>query len=223
MIPPHVRYKERLYLFAGPTLAHINPRAVSHLPLCWKGPLKSGDLEELLSKNSTPSEVIIVDGLLESNASTRIQEITLAIDEGWQFWGLASTGAMLAAQMRCPRMQGFGFIYQQFCLGEIDLDDISLIHTSEPPYIALSEPLIHQRLLIEHLKKLSWISQCEATAIQSHIKKSSLDQRTCSALFKLLLATNQMSPEMVRYALDLMPSFRVKAIDLICYIRCRFQ
>lgn len=110
-------------------------------------PVRRGDLDALAG--SAPGTIVLVDGLFHGTLPVGHAEISARLADGWQVWGLASMGAIRAWEMRDVGMRGFGEVYEEFARHDDFRDDeVALLHAADPPYRAITEPLVHLRRLL---------------------------------------------------------------------------
>lgn len=213
------------HLFVGPTLHTVEPTFLSRFAVSPHPPVKRGDIDALLREAETPGDIIIADGILTPGVAIETGEIERALAAGWGFWGVASTGAMLAAQMKRPGMRGFGYIFRCFLLEkDFSQDDIALLHSPLPPFTPFSEPLVHQRLLLEHLVAKDAISPVVAKRILMAIKQEALAQRTLERLQRLLIEVGALTEHQSREAVEqTLPRFRMKTRDLVKFIEDHYS
>jgi hypothetical protein len=206
-----------LVLYAGPTLSRLGggltstPGGVELRP-----PIGRGDLERLINERP-PGNVAIVDGTFHlGRLAVRHQEIRLALERGWQVFGLSSMGALRAAEMTSLGMRGFGRVFARF-RDEPDLrdDEVALLHEPEPPYRELSEPLIHQRAALADWVARGELDADRAAAIASDLEGRWFGERTLARLRDALRAAGvARADELVR---DFAPH-RLKVLDLADFL-----
>ena len=206
------------WLFVGPTLNGSAPLAktagVKLLP-----PVKRGDVERLVCTRR-PGVVAIVDGQFHQCLSVGHAEIRLAIAKGWQVWGLSSMGAIRACEMKHIGMRGYGDVYDWFCRDEDFRDDeVALTHGGEPPYVALSEPLIHIRLWLQELVKQRLLSARQEKRLLNELMSLWYGDRTLSRARAMVLSLIPHSARELDETLADFDRFRLKAHDLSGFLR----
>ena len=132
------------FLFAGPTLhgagLSFRTEGVVVLP-----PAARGDVPALVASRA-PGVLALADGIFHHRLAVGHAELRGAIEAGWEVWGLSSMGAVRAFEMRHTGVRGYGRVYRCFLEHEDFRDDeVALVHEPEPPYRALTEPLVHTR------------------------------------------------------------------------------
>ena len=212
--------KANCYLFAGPTLngsaASAAAARVKVLP-----PVKRGDVAHLISKRKC-GVIAIVDGQFHQCLSVGHAEILLAITNGWQVWGLSSMGAIRACEMRHLGVQGFGQVYDWFCRDEHFRDDeVALTHQSTPPYVALSEPLIHIRLWLRELKRIHLLTSRQEQRLLDELMSMWFGERTLHRVRSMVLDSIGVRRDEVDETLANFDRFRVKCHDLFAFLEAQ--
>ena len=139
------------FLFAGPSLLDSNSRQLDTSFVRLKPPAKRGDIDLLLNEEDAAGTIILADGRFHSELAVGHSELRRAIRAGWEIWGVSSMGAIRACEMRSTGMKGFGVIYG-FFMDDPDFadDEVALLHIPDPPYHAVSEPLVHTRMFLRY-------------------------------------------------------------------------
>lgn len=212
----------KLHLFVGPTASGLEQVLAEYREVVMHAPARRGDIQALVAQYPEPGCIAIVDGTFHSFPSVGHIEIRRAIQGGWKVWGLASMGAIRAAEMRFLGMQGYGVVYGHYRDDpEFDDDEVTLVHEIDAPYRAMSEPLIHLRGFVRDLYEQQKLSGDHAQAIIQDLKERWYAERTLSRLKKRLLATGQMTRQEVDEALGGFNGFRVKSQDLQGFLASR--
>ena len=206
------------WLFVGPTMngsASVAKAAgVKLLP-----PVKRGDVERLVSTRR-PGVIAIVDGQFHQCLSVGHAEIRLALAKGWQVWGLSSMGAIRACEMKHLGMRGYGEVYDWFCRDEDFRDDeVALTHAPDPPYVALSEPLIHIRVWLQELVNQHLLSARQEKHLLNELMSMWYGDRTLSRARALVLSVVPQRAVAVDETLADFDRFRLKAHDLSNFLR----
>jgi hypothetical protein len=205
-------------MFVGPTLngsARLaQTSSIKPLP-----PVKRGDIERLVSSRR-PGVIAIVDGQFHQCLSVGHAEIRLAIANGWQVWGLSSMGAIRACEMKHMGMRGYGEVYEWFCRDEDFRDDeVALTHGPGPPYISLSEPLIHIRVWLQELVKLHLLSASQEKRLVEKLMSMWFGERTLSRARALVVSAIPRRAQEVDETLRDFDRFRLKCHDLSNFLR----
>lgn len=177
-------------------------------------PVKRGDVDRLVSTRR-PGVIAIVDGQFHQCLSVGHAEIRGAIARGWQVWGLSSMGAIRACEMKHMGMRGYGEVYQWFCRDDDFRDDeVALTHGPNPPYVALSEPLIHLRVWLQELVKLRLLSLGQEKRLLKELMSMWFGERTLSRARDLVLSVIPDGAEELDKTLAGFDRFRLKSHDL---------
>ncbi|MBN3831907.1 TfuA-like protein [Burkholderia sp. Ac-20344] len=212
----------RLYIFAGPTASGSGVDMTSTESVQFRPPVRRGDIEKLIASNPEPANIAIVDGTYFTYPAVGHIEIRDALERGWTVWGISSMGAIRAFEMREHGMKGFGRVYNAF-FQEDDLqdDEVALLHGDEPPYFALTEPLIHLRTFLSDMADTGRITTAAANSVCSQLKSLWFGRRTL-ALFSALLGAEpggvRLSVDELRTALK---PHRIKTLDFEDFMRER--
>lgn len=207
-------------MFVGPTLSGIEAlRRLSDLPVDCLPPARRGDVEALVAR-AAPGHVAIVDGTFHTFPAVGHAEIRAAIRCGWTVWGLASMGAIRASEMRNLGMRGYGTVYDWYVLeDELRDDEVALLHGIEPPYRAVSEPLIHMRAAVQDLLDRQAIHQVDADTIIQDSSSMWFGHRTLNLLVQIL---RRQRPDVDRRVIDNwirdFDKFRLKSLDLLNFL-----
>lgn len=212
--------KSNCYIFAGPTLngsaALAAAAGIKLLP-----PAKRGDIAHLIARRKC-GVMAIVDGQFHQCLSVGHAEIRLAISAGWQVWGLSSMGAIRACEMRHLGMLGFGQVYDWFCRDENFRDDeVALTHQSSPPYVALSEPLIHIRLWLRELRRIRLLTSQQEKNLLNELMSMWFGDRTLPRVRSMVLDSTDVRPVEVDETLANFDRFRMKLHDLCAFLEAQ--
>ncbi|WP_188568144.1 TfuA-like protein [Undibacterium terreum] len=180
---------ENTFLYVGPTGFDVDLDALGVDGLVIRPPVRRGDIHALLNEVAEPGRLIIVDGTYFSFPAVGHIELRQAIEAGWEVWGICSMGAVRAYEMRNLGMRGYGRAYQSFFEYEDFQDDeVALLHGDEPPYLSMSEPLLHLRGAISELLADGRISKEIAEAIVGELKAMWFGKRTLPKVRDMLAA-----------------------------------
>ncbi len=212
------KLNSRCWLFVGPTLNGsaplVNGSGLKILP-----PVKRGDVERLVLKRH-PSVMAIVDGQFHQCLSVGHAEIRLALAKGWQVWGLSSMGAIRACEMKHLGMRGYGEVYQWYCRDEYFRDDeVALMHRPNPPYNAVSEPLIHLRVWLQELVKIRLLSAGQQRALLKQLMSMWFGDRTLARAQAMVLSVIPHRARELDKTLAEFDRFRLKSHDLDNFLR----
>jgi hypothetical protein len=212
----------KLLIFAGPTLYCAKRfSAISHAGFEVLPPVRRGDLPKLIL-SYPPGLIIIVDGSFHQHLSVSHIEIRSAVEIGWEVWGLASMGAIRAYEMRDLGVHGYGRVYQCFCQNEDFRDDeVSLLHTPEPLYRPLTEPLVHIRFFLSELVDKGILTADQETKLLHLLMSLWYGDRTLLRVRTMLLEMLPDRAEPIDELLMNFDRFRVKVHDLVDFLRER--
>jgi hypothetical protein len=198
-------------LFAGPSLpaAARRPNGVRIRP-----PARRGEIAALIDARP-PGVIALADGVFHQTLAVGHAELRDAVRRGWQVWGLSSLGAIRACEMRTLGVRGYGAVYQQFADDETFSDDeVALLHGPEPPYQAVSEPLIHLRLGLQALVAARVITAADRATLLRRLKQRWYGDRTLGFVRAAILAIRpNAGPALDRWQAGF-GRHRIKTLDL---------
>src|SRR3990167_3268562 len=174
------------YVFLGPTLSVTAAKEI--LPTAqYCPPIQCGDLLRLLPLH--PAFIAIIDGTFAGNAAVWHKEILLCLEKGITVYGASSMGALRAAELTDYGMIGIGEIYHAYRDGKLnDDDEVALLHTPGPDYIALTEPMVNIRATLQRAAALDVCSLGQAKRLDQLAKQLFYQQRTWENI--MILAAN---------------------------------
>lgn len=203
-----------LTLFVGPTTYGMDLTTYSD-DISVRPPVRRGQIEHLLNNEAQPGVIGIVDGTFHAYPAVGHAELRNALAAGWTIWGLASMGAIRAAEMAPLGMRGYGRVYQQFYDDTSFADDeVTLVHGSEPPYRPMSEPMVHMRSLLSYLLNEQLITSTEHLAVIADLKQRWFGDRTIPALAQSLQLHTTLRTPAIAATLTNMGQHRTKQQDL---------
>ena len=116
-------------------------------------------------------------------------------------------------------MQGFGQVYDWFCRDENFRDDeVALTHQSSPPYVALSEPLIHIRLWFRELRRMHFLTSRQEKRLLEELMSMWFGDRTLHRVRSMVLNAIPVRQDEVDETLANFDRFRVKCHDLFAFL-----
>jgi hypothetical protein len=203
----------KCWMFVGPTLngsSHLaEASGIKLLP-----PVKRGDLNRLVATRR-PGVAVIVDGQFHQCLSVGHAEIRAAIAKDWRVWGLSSMGAIRACEMKHMGMRGYGQVYDWFCRdAEFRDDEVALTHGSDPPYVALSEPLIHIRVWLDELVKTRLLRADQQKRLLRELMSMWYGDRTLSLARAMVLSMVPKREQEINQTLADFERYRMKSHDL---------
>lgn len=198
-------------LFAGPSAYEVDLR-LDGIDL--RPPARRGEIPALV-RSRAPGVLVLADGVFHQALAVGHAELRDAMHRGWDVWGVSSLGAIRACEMRHLGMRGYGAVYRQFVADpRFSDDEVALAHAPDPPYQAISEPLVHIRLALQALTDEGVISPARRRALLHRLKRLWYGDRTLGLLRSALLATDPGAGPAVREWLSEFPRYRVKSLDL---------
>lgn len=135
-------------LFVGPSGCGLSPSLLEGIEVL--PPAQRGSIDDLIDRSPCAGTLVLCDGSFKSVPAVSHAELCRALDRGWQVYGVSSIGAIRAFELAEEGMQGFGYVYAQFCKHEDFTDDeMCLLHAPEPLYLPLTEALVNVRFALE--------------------------------------------------------------------------
>jgi hypothetical protein len=198
-------------VFAGPSLPATSVVAAG---VSIRPPAQRGEIEALV--DGAPAGIVaLADGVFHQTLAVGHAELRTAVARGWQVWGLSSLGAIRACEMRSMGVRGYGAVYQQFVDDETFSDDeVALLHGPEPPYRAVSEPLIHLRLALQALVESRVLTAAERARLLRQLKQMWYGDRTLGLVRQAVLRMHPTAGAALDDWLAGFARYRVKTLDL---------
>jgi hypothetical protein len=184
-------------------------------------PAQRGEISALVDARE-PGVLALADGVFHQSLAVGHVELREAVHRGWQVWGLSSLGAIRACEMRHLGVRGYGAVYRQFVADDRFSDDeVALLHAPDPPYQAVSEPLIHIRIGLQALVNDGTIPPARRRALLNRLKKMWYGDRTLGFVKAALLEADPAAAPAIQDWLAGFPQYRVKSIDLQQFLAAR--
>jgi hypothetical protein len=207
-------------LFAGPTLADVDTSALREVRLC--PPVRRGDVNQIVESGGDPGVMIVADGIFHNHPSVGHAELRLAIEHGWQVWGVSSMGAIRAAEMRSFGMRGFGRVYERFASDpDFTDDEVALLHSDVQPYKPLTEPLIHVRCFLDALIQRNRLEESQQHAILAELELLWFGHRSLRLVAQLLKTHTGLRDDEIDAELRMFRKYRIKTDDLEALLKTR--
>ncbi|MFD9736280.1 TfuA-like protein [Umezawaea sp. NPDC059074] len=209
-------------MYVGPSahgldLASLTPPGIEIRP-----PVRRGDVDELLESGVEPGLLFIVDGTFHSFPSVGHAEIRTAMDRGWTVWGLCSMGAIRGAEMRSLGMRGFGDVYEMYAADpEFDDDEVALLHSTEAPFQAISEPMVHLRSFLAELLDRGVVTAEARDDAVGELKNRWYGERTKDRLKWTLVKVCGLDAESAATEVAGLHRHRLKTADLVRFLATR--
>ncbi|SEC36554.1 hypothetical protein SAMN05216532_1187 [Streptomyces sp. 2231.1] len=205
-------------LFVGPTSWGMDATLWADAGVTLRPPARRGDIDALRSVE--PGILAIADGTFHSYPAVGHAEIRTALAEGWQIWGLCSMGAIRAAEMYTLGMRGFGEVFEAYAEdSDLDDDEVALMHSSEPPFRPMSEPMFHTRRFLADLTGRQLLAEERTAAIVDDLKQRWYADRTLGALKNALTERGGLPAAVVRAEPANFDAFRTKQHDLLRFLK----
>lgn len=215
MAEPILPNLSNIILFVGPSGYGIDPGAFSVPGLSLRPPARRDDVENLLAEHRTPGVIILCDGVFESHPAVSHREIGLALDCGWQVWGVSSIGAIRAREMQHDGMRGFGEVFRLFCQpGDFCDDEVCLLHFPEAPYFPVSEPLVNLRYALAQQGGQLGIGRAAGQQLIDYLRGMWFGDRSNETIRAFMQTNLQLEPATIDAFFGWMANNRIKNLDL---------
>jgi hypothetical protein len=215
-------------LFVGPSGFGIDASVWALPGLTLRPPARRDDVEELIAARATPGVIVLCDGVFESHPAVSHREIGLALDLGWQVWGVSSIGAIRAREMRQDGMRGYGEVFNMFCQpGDFCDDEVCLLHFPEAPYFPVSEPLVNVRYALRHAATQSGpaahlaISAAAGAQLIDYLRGMWFGDRSNETMRDFMQTNLQLDPAAIDAFFAFMAENRIKNLDLQHLLQAR--
>lgn len=209
-----------IYIFAGPSLYGVNIESTMNQDICWMPPARRGDIA-ILTATHEPGIIGLVDGTFHSYPSVSHVELREAIAAGWVIYGLCSMGAIRVSEMWHMGMRPWGKVAKMFCDDSNFADDeVALVHSSEAPYIPLSEPMVHIREFCTRAYLNGWLNLNQMESTVNNLRERWYGERTINRLTKTILFQLGLDklPIEINQAFINFQEYRLKQIDLYDFL-----
>lgn len=212
-------------LFVGPTGHGLDPGLLSQPGLRVHPPVRRGDIETLVKRRRKPAVIVVCDGVFQTVPAVSHAELCLAMDAGWEVWGVSSIGAIRAFELRGEGMRGFGHVYAMLRRFEDFTDDeMCQLHFPEPPYFPVSEPLVNLRFALARLRHRLGIAEDAADAAIKALREMWFGDRTLERMRQAMVGRGRIEAAKADAVLDGLVHRRVKTLDLRrLLLRCPWQ
>ena len=206
-------------VFSGPSVS--GREVASLLPGATVAPpVRHGDLLRL---DVGPGDrVVIVDGVFHQSASVRHKEIGALLAAGVQVWGVASMGALRAAELGPYGMRGAGTVHRLYTLGILDRDDeVAVVHT-EPDQgsRALTVALVSVRVLARWLTRRRRVTTAVATQLVAAADELPFPERTWTGILAAARLSESARATVAKAVQAPAAEWDVKARDALRLLRC---
>jgi hypothetical protein len=210
-------------IFAGPTLRDLDELPSAGILVQWLPPVRRGDIAAH-ARSGSPGRLAVVDGVFHQSLAVGHAELRVALEAGWEIWGLSSLGAIRACEMAPWGMRGYGQVFDHFARDESFRDDeVALLHDPSPPYRPASEPLVHMRAALDDLVARQLLVRRAAEVIVDELMGRWFGERTLPFFRELVLgsAPADAHPAIHRLLGDFGSRYRIKSHDLRDFLATR--
>ena len=112
-------------LFAGPSLYGLETKKYKWIDIY--GPACQSDIYSILN-HKLYRRIILADGLYKSIPAPWHKEILMALEMNIEVYGVASLGALRAAELDVYGMEGSGKIYDYIRSNVVDDSEVAVVH-----------------------------------------------------------------------------------------------
>jgi hypothetical protein len=208
-------------LFAGPSTHGLDRAALLQGGVRLRPPVQRDDIARLVRESATPGVAVICDGVFQAVPAVSHAEICVALDAGWEVWGVSSIGAIRAFELRDEGMHGFGYVFEQLLLHEDFTDDeMCLLHFPEDPWFPLSEALVNLRHAIESHGMALGIPAAVAERALATLSAAWFGDRTAEFV-RAAFVDAGLAPDTADALLEWTAAHRVKSSDLLRLMQSR--
>lgn len=209
-------------LFAGPSAHGLDTRPWRARGDVLRPPAARGDIDAWVAAQPRPGVLVLCDGVFQGRPAVSHAELCRALDAGWAVWGVSSMGAIRAHELRQEGMRGHGWVARQFAQrADFRDDELALQHFPEPPYFAVSEPLVNLRYAIARQGRACGLGAAAQRRVLGELQDLWFGERTLPRMRQALLAPGGLAPAQADALLAWMAVHRIKALDLARLMRLR--
>jgi hypothetical protein len=202
-------------LFAGPSTHGLDPGLIAAAGVQLRSPVRRDDVRRLVGATPAAGTLIVCDGVFQSAAAVSHAELCLALDAGWQVWGVSSLGAIRAHEMREEGMRGFGEVFAMFArFDDFTDDELCLLHFPEPPWFPVTEALVNLRHALATHGPALGIGEAASQAVVQALRGLWFGDRTTDRIRALLSSTGGCTQAQADALLTWLASHRLKTLDL---------
>ncbi|MDX8367009.1 TfuA-like protein [Cytobacillus sp. IB215665] len=202
-----------IWVYTGPSLsmeetAQLAPD-VTVLP-----PAKRGDFQ-FKPGAKQPKVIVLIDGAFLNTLTVSPREILSLMDQGIKVIGSSSLGAIRATELEKFGMVGVGKVFEMYRDEIIIADDEVAMSMDPSTGNALSEPLVHIRVIIEKAVESGTLNEIESMSLFNKVQKLYFPKRTLDIF--LSFASESLTEEKYKKLLNITENYdyRIKKIDAI--------
>lgn len=178
-------------LFIGPSGSGLT--LDRHFSGVIRPPIRRGDLDQLRESEDPPEAVGIVDGAFQQSLAVTPKEVLRALDAGVRLYGASSMGALRAVECAPYGMVGVGRIFRMYATGEVDADDEVAITFDPETGVAMSEPMVNIRVVVEAATAVGSLDVTDADLVLREAKGLYFPDRSYPRILAGL--RDRMAPE----------------------------
>ena len=187
----------------------------------WRPPARRGDAERLVEA-CEPGVLVLCDGVFDAVPAISHAELCLALDRGWDVWGVSSLGAIRAWELRSEGMRGFGQVYAMFeRLPDFSDDEMCLLHCPEEPFFPLTEALVNVRVALQEHGPGCGIPALVAEHLVQRLSALWFGDRSEELITQFLVDESGLPHSDVHRWLTLLSGSRIKNRDLAALLHAK--
>lgn len=133
-----------LVVFAGPSAGKLWTEWAARDDIDMRLPAIRGDIASLVD-SGPPGTLVLADGAFDRSYAVGHRELLEAVSVGWRIIGVASLGAIRAADLPGVGMRGVGRAYDYLVDTRAPDDHLALMYEPEPPFRIFAEALFDVR------------------------------------------------------------------------------
>ena len=137
-------------LFAGPSLYGLDTKKYEWLDIC--GPACQSDIYSIINYRSY-QRIILADGLYKSIPAPWHKEILMALEMNIEVYGVASLGALRAAELDVYGMKGSGKVYEYIRSNIVDDAEVAVVHKPENEWEAMTLAPRRSKILEREIRR----------------------------------------------------------------------
>ncbi len=183
-------------LFAGPSLHGVDTSKYPWLDVC--GPACQSDIYSVLNHKHY-TRIILADGLYKSIPAPWHKEILLALEMNIEVYGVASLGALRAAELNEYGMKGSGKVYEYISSNIVDDSEVAVMHKPQKnQWEAMTLAHVEVKYWSEKIEEEGRIGKNISREIIKWSKNKHFERRTKKALISQLELGLQDANKIVR-------------------------
>jgi hypothetical protein len=205
----------KCWVFVGPTAFGLGLPALLRRGDRVLPPAGRGDVDRLLGAVAAPAAIVLVDGQFQDRPAVGHAELCRALDAGWSVWGCSSLGAIRAWELRHAGMRGCGWVHDQFAQHTDFADDeMALLHFPQPPWFAVSEPLVNLRHALHEVAAAGIVSSRAQAAVLRSLRRLWFGERTRPRMRAALEEAGKLDGQQIRAVMASLEQRPIKRLDL---------